>query len=137
MGGATTSIVIRTLNEAKHLPSLLDSIERQNRLPDEVILVDSGSTDTTVSIAEKHGLKIVHIPPGDFTFGRALNWGCEAAKGDLLVLVSAHVYALDDNWLEQLVEPFADDRVGLSYGCLLYTSPSPRDQRGSRMPSSA
>ena len=116
MGGATTSIVIRTLNEAKHLPSLLDSIERQNRLPDEVILVDSGSTDTTVSIAEKHGLKIVHIPPGDFTFGRALNWGCEAAKGDLLVLVSAHVYALDDNWLEQLVEPFADDRVGLSYG---------------------
>ena len=31
----------------------------------------------------------------------------------------------------------SEDMVGHKLGCLLYTSPSPRDQRGSRMPSSA
>ncbi len=116
MVAPTISIVIRTLNEADHLPTLLDSIEQQLTHPDEVVLVDSGSTDETVAIAESRGLKVVHIPPGEFTFGRSLNWGCEAAKGDILVFVSAHVYALSATWLEDLVSPFADERVGLSYG---------------------
>ena len=116
MSERTISIVIRALNEAEHLPALLDSIERQSLAPDEVVLVDSGSTDATVEIGESRGLKVIHIPPGDFTFGRALNWGCEAAKGEILVFVSAHVYALDDSWLASLVAPFDDDGVGLSYG---------------------
>jgi rhamnosyltransferase len=116
MPSPTISIVIRALNEAEHLPALLDSIAKQETQPDEVVLVDSGSTDSTVSIAESRGAKIVHIPPGDFTFGRALNWGCEAAKGDVLVFVSAHVYALSNTWLGDLLAPFSDDRIGLSYG---------------------
>ena len=112
----TTSIVIRALNEAAHLPALFESLEEQSQVPDEVILVDSGSTDASVEIAESHGARIVHIPPVEFTFGRALNWGCEAAKGELLVFVSAHVYALSENWLQDLVAPFEDERIGLSYG---------------------
>ena len=116
MSMPTVSIVIRTLNEAEHLPTLLDSIEEQSLQPDEVVLVDSGSTDKTVMVAESRGLKVVHIPPGDFTFGRSLNWGCEAAKGDLLVFVSAHVYALSNSWLANLTAPFVDEHVGLSYG---------------------
>lgn len=116
MAAPTISIVIRTLNESDHLPALLDSIAQQTTIPDEVVLVDSGSTDNTVELAEARGLKIVHIPPGEFTFGRALNWGCEAAKGEILVFVSAHVYALSTTWLEDLIAPFADERVGLSYG---------------------
>ncbi len=112
----TTSIVIRTLNEAEHLGTLFDSIDQQVQQPDEIVLVDSGSTDQTVAIAEARGASIVHIPPGEFTFGRALNWGCEAAKGEVLVFVSAHVYALHETWLSQLLEPFANSQVGLSYG---------------------
>jgi len=116
MNSPTTSIVIRTLNEAEHLPALLESITSQTLQPDEVVLVDSGSTDTTVAIAERADLSIVHIPPGEFSFGRALNWGCERAKGEVLVFVSAHVYALSESWLEELVAPLADPQVGLSYG---------------------
>ena len=116
MSRPTTSIVIRALNEAAHLPALLDSIAKQSVQPDELILVDSGSTDESVAIAERYGAEIVHIPPGDFTFGRALNWGCDAAKGEILIFVSAHVYALDENWLSQLVAPFEDPGVGVSYG---------------------
>lgn len=111
-----TSIVIRALNEAEHLPRLFAGLEAQTRPVDEVVFVDSGSTDASVHIAETHGASVVHIPPGDFTFGGALNLGCERAKGDVLIFASAHVYPVDDHWIERLVAPFERPEVGLSYG---------------------
>ena len=48
-----TSIVIRTLNESKHLEKLMQGIHRQNYLDWEIVLVDSGSTDGTLDIAER------------------------------------------------------------------------------------
>jgi len=113
---ASISIVIRALNEATHIGRLLASLRSQTLQPDEVVLVDSGSSDQTVAIAEQFECRILHMPPSEFTFGRALNWGCDFAKGDILVFVSAHVYPLEPHWLEKLVEPFSDPKVGLSYG---------------------
>lgn len=112
----TVSIVVRALNEASHIGRLLASLAAQTLQPDEVILVDSGSTDRTVEIAEQFDCKVLHMPPSEFTFGRSLNWGCATAKGDILVFVSAHVYPLQPDWLAKLIEPFEDPAVGLSYG---------------------
>ncbi len=95
---------------------LFDGIDAQVMSPDEVILVDSGSTDDTVRIAETRGAEIVHVPPGEFTFGHALNLGCAHAKGDIFVFVSAHTYPCDAYWLQRLIEPFGDPNVGLCYG---------------------
>ena len=111
------SVVIRALNEADHLPRLYKGLADQTRQADEVILVDSGSTDDTVMLSEQAGAEIVHIASSDFSFGRALNVGCRAASGDILVFVSAHVYPVDDRWLEKLVAPFEQhDDVALVYG---------------------
>lgn len=115
-GAMRVSIVVRAFNEEAHLDKLLRGIKAQRLQPQEVILVDSGSTDRTVDIAEGHGARIVRISKADFTFGRALNVGCEAARGDLLVFVSAHVYPVYDTWLERLIAPFQEPRVALSYG---------------------
>jgi len=111
-----TSIIIRAYNEDEHIERLLLGIRAQTIKPHEVILVDSGSTDDTVTIAKHYGVKIVRIAKHEFTFGRALNLGCEAATGDICVFPSAHVYPIYDNWLEKLLEPFSDDRVVLCYG---------------------
>lgn len=110
------SVVIRSYNEEKHIGKLLTGIRSQTLDDVEVILVDSGSTDRTVAIAERGGARIVHITKEEFSFGRALNRGCEAATGDILVFASAHVYPLRKDWLEHLVAPFADPQVALSYG---------------------
>jgi glycosyltransferase involved in cell wall biosynthesis len=112
----TVSIVIRALNEAAHLPALFSGLLRQSRQPDQVILVDSGSTDDSIAISRAHGAEIVQIAPEDFSFGRALNQGCSHATGDILVFVSAHVYPLDEKWLDLLVTPFDRAEVGLVYG---------------------
>lgn len=110
------SIVIRSYNEEQHIGRLLHGIEMQGLQDHEVILVDSGSTDSTVPIAEKYGARIVHIPKAEFSFGRALNRGCEVATGEFLLFASAHVYPLRRDWLDQMLAPFADPAVALSYG---------------------
>ena len=110
------SIVIRAFNEAKHLPRLLEGIRQQTLKDVEIILVDSGSTDDSVVIAESYGARIVHIPPQEFTFGRSLNFGLQAVTRELVVIASAHVYPVYPDWLERLLQPFEDARVALAYG---------------------
>lgn len=112
------SIVIRTLNEARYLQELLDSIKSQklDGLEVEVVLVDSGSTDGTLEIAERAGCVITHIRREDFSFGRSLNQGCKAARGDILVLISGHCVPTDTNWLQSLCAPICDGRAQYTYG---------------------
>lgn len=112
------SVVIRTLNEQKYLPELLDSVKRQ-RLDSselEIVLVDSGSTDGTLEIAKNAGCRITHICKEQFTFGRSLNVGCEFATGDYLVFVSGHCIPASECWLENLVQPLSDGIAEYSYG---------------------
>lgn len=110
------SIVIRAYNEEKHIRRLLEGIRQQTVKDVEIILVDSGSTDSTVSIAESFGAKVVRIPSAEFTFGRSLNFGVRAASREVIVIASAHVYPVYPDWLETLMRPFQDEQVALVYG---------------------
>ncbi len=114
------SIIIRAYNESEHIARLLDGIDSQHMKELEVILVDSGSSDSTVAIAESYRqrfpVKVVRISPEEFTFGRSLNHGIAVAEADLVVIASAHVYPIYPDWIEQLLAPFADQKVALSYG---------------------
>jgi glycosyltransferase involved in cell wall biosynthesis len=110
------SLVIRAYNEEKHIARLLEGVKQQTVTDVEIILVDSGSTDSTVSIAESFGAKVVHIPSAEFTFGRSLNFGIKAAAREFIVIASAHVYPVYPDWLESLLKPFQDGRVALAYG---------------------
>lgn len=110
------SIVIRCYNEEKHIGRLLSGIMQQTVRNPEIILVDSGSTDATLAIASRYPVKIIGIKSEDFSFGRALNLGCQAATGDFIVIASAHVYPVYQDWLEQLLLPFEAPQVALTYG---------------------
>ena len=110
------SIVIRCFNEEKYIGKLLDGILKQSETDYEILIVDSGSTDATVSIASRYPVKILSIDPDRFSFGRALNFGCETAKGEFIVIVSAHVYPVYEDWLHKILEPFENPEVALVYG---------------------
>src|SRR5512139_4261810 len=110
------SIIIRAYNEEKHIRRLLEGIRHQTLRDSELILVDSGSTDLTVNIAESHGAHIVRIPPEEFTFGRSLNQGIREATSEYIVIASAHVYPVYPDWLAALLHPLLDAQVALSYG---------------------
>ncbi|NMG59563.1 glycosyltransferase family 2 protein [Geitlerinema sp. P-1104] len=110
------SIVIRCCNEEKHIGRLLSGIQNQTASDWEIIVVDSGSTDSTLSIVQNYPAKIVRIKPEDFSFGYALNVGCREAKGDYIVLASAHVYPVYRDWIDRLIAPFENPNVALTYG---------------------
>lgn len=110
------SIIIRCLNEGKHIGKLLEGIMAQSHKDVEIIVVDSGSRDNTLEIAKRYPTKIVSIRPEDFSFGYAINVGCEAATGDILLFASAHVYPVYNDWLELMAKPFEDEHIAVVYG---------------------
>ena len=112
----TTSVVIRCFNEEQHIGRLLSGLMRQQQAADQIVVVDSGSTDATLDIASRYPVEVHTIEPERFSFGRSLNVGCAAANGDVLVFVSAHVHPVYDTWLADLTAPLSGDRFALSYG---------------------
>jgi rhamnosyltransferase len=111
-----TSVIIRCYNEERHIGRLLSGLMRQTQPPDQIILVDSGSTDATVAIASQFPVEVVTIEPQRFSFGRSLNIGCSTAAHEILVFASAHVYPVYDSWLADLTAPLSDPEVVLAYG---------------------
>ena len=112
------SIIIRTYNEVSFLGSVLRCIGAQqaDSLETETIVVDSGSTDGTRTIVRNHGCKILEIQKEEFTFGRSLNRGCEAARGRFLVFVSGHCVPVNGDWLDNLIKPLKEGIADYVYG---------------------
>lgn len=112
-----TSLIIRTRNESKDISKALDIVKNQLLKPSDIVVVDSGSTDGTVDIVKQWSdVKLIQISPEEFTFGRALNIGFEAAKGKIVVSLSAHAFPCSQHWLQNLVKHFDDLQVAGVYG---------------------
>lgn len=93
----TISLCMIVKNEANHLSCCLSSVRDA---VDEIIVVDTGSTDETVSIAESFGAKVISLPwNGDFSYSR--NAGLELAKGTWIFILDADE-ELDENHKEEL-----------------------------------
>jgi rhamnosyltransferase len=110
------SVVIRAFNEEKNIGRVLQGIKQQSVKQVEIILVDSGSTDATIKISKKFGVKVISIPPESFSFGYSLNCGITATSNEYVVIASAHVYPLYSDWLDRLLAPFHDPQIALTYG---------------------
>ena len=87
------SVVVVTYNQEKFLTKSLRSVFDQTRMPDEVIVVDNGSTDATRQIIKEYRGKIFYIRnKKNLGAVRAFNQGLAAASGDYVILLSA------DDW---------------------------------------
>ena len=117
MSSVDISIIIRTLNEERYLGELLEAISQQRcDFSHEIVLIDSGSIDNTLSIAQKFNCRILHISREDFSFGRSLNRACQASAGKYLILISGHCIPKGDLWMQKLVEPLHTGVVDYVYG---------------------
>lgn len=95
------------LNEEHSLGPLLESLLTQTRRPDEVVIVDGGSRDNTMRIAESFNdrlnLRLLSVPGANISRGR--NVAIDAARGEIIACTDGGV-RLHADWLAQLVEPF-------------------------------
>ncbi len=88
-GRASLALVAITFNEAANLPRCLESVAG---LTDEIVIVDSGSTDATPQIARKAGVRILYR---DFdAYGPQKQYALEQARSDWLLCLDA------DEWLD-------------------------------------
>lgn len=111
------SVILRTKNEGTYLGQVIQSLLAQEYEADlEIVVVDSGSSDDTIKIAQYFGCQLIEIPPQEFSFGRALNIGAAEARGELLVNLSGHAVPVDNTYLRHLTAPFEAESVWATFG---------------------
>jgi GT2 family glycosyltransferase len=130
------SVVVVNWNGQRFLEDCLGSLSRQTYTNREIILVDNGSTDSSVSyVKEKFpDVKIVELGENTgFTGGNVA--GLKAADGDFVALVNNDTRA-DGRWLENLVQPMRKDpRVGICASKLILPGTECIDSAGDGMTS--
>ena len=104
------SVIVVTLNRAESLQEVLRSLIRQERQPDEVIVVDNGSTDNTKEVVlnfkDKLNIKYVYEAQSGIPYAR--NAGIRNATKDIIAFIDDDCVA-DRNWLKYLEIPFIKD----------------------------
>ena len=112
------SLVIPTLDAESDIEVLLNRIYRQTRRPDEVIVVDSNSSDRTVDIVKTfEWVRLISIERSEFNHGLTRDMALRESSGDIVCFMTQDAVPADDFYIGNLIAPIlSDDRVAVSSG---------------------
>ena len=121
-GSRTVSVVVPVYNVEKYLSECLDSILGQTYQDIELVIVDDGSTDSSLSVCEKYArederVRLVSQSNGGLSFAR--NTGIELCRGEWVTFVDSDD-ALRTDAIERLVE--ATLEYGVDIACCEFTN---------------
>ncbi len=102
------SLICTVKNEVKSLDKFLDSVINQTKRPDELIIVDGGSTDGTIELIKKYSkkhkwIKLFIVPEANISKGR--NYAVTKAENEI-ILSSDGGCVLNKDWVEKMLEKF-------------------------------
>ncbi|EKE12690.1 MAG: sugar transferase related protein [uncultured bacterium] len=120
------SICITVFNEEGTISALLDSLVNQTKKPDEIVIVDGGSTDRTVEIINHYQKRFgdIKLLKEKCTRAKGRNLSVELARNEIIAITDAGCVA-DKNWLKNLVGPFANGGIDVSAGFYRMTGSNP------------
>ena len=119
-GHPVVSVIIATYNSSKNsfLEECLSSVRGQKcDFPIEIIVVDGGSTDDSIQIAQKYGARIIHNPnQTELGFHGGKNLGLSESQGTFVSMVDADNILVNSNYFTELVKPLlADPSVAMAF----------------------
>lgn len=122
------SFVTTVFNEGKEIDTFLESLTAQTKKPDEIIIVDGGSTDNTVlKVGEwknkNKEWKITLLIRKGTTIAQGRNEAIREAKEEIIAMTDAGCIIHSD-WLEKITKPFTDPKVDLVAGFYKMTGES-------------
>ncbi len=106
------SLCVPAMDEEQYIHHVFDSVARQTRAPDEIVVVDGGS-DATADICRAAGAIVVRQQSRGVSGAR--REGFAAATGDLLASTDADTH-LTDRWIERVAENLSRPGVVACYG---------------------
>lgn len=110
------SLIVTVRNEEETVGELLDSMLRQSRRPDEVVINDCGCTDRTMEIVRSYADRLPLVTTaGGTNIPQGRNTAIRAAAGPLIACTDAGLW-LEPCWLEAIVAPLEDGSADLVAG---------------------
>jgi GT2 family glycosyltransferase len=111
---ASACAVIPVKDGERYLEELLHALSLEGL--DEILVIDSGSTDRSPEIARACGARVIEIDPEEFGHGATRNLGAEQTTAELICFLTQDATPLP-GWLAAYREAFTlDPRVGAAYG---------------------
>ncbi|HEY2534551.1 MAG TPA: glycosyltransferase [Xanthobacteraceae bacterium] len=110
-------LVIPTLNAGGRWNECLRAVAAQTLRPHRSIVVDSASTDCTVSLAEAAGFEVISIERRQFNHGGTRQWAAEILVDcEIVVFLTQDAIPANDTAFAEIVGAFADPEVAVAYG---------------------
>ena len=112
-----TSLIIPTRNASSHLARLLPALKMQTLQPDEMLVVDSASSDDTVARFREFGARVEVIDARDFNHGGTRRWASEQVGGDALIVMTQDAIPANPETFANLIAELQQDPLnGVAYG---------------------
>lgn len=110
------TVIVPTLNAASDWAKFSHALLSCTN-PQDVLILDSSSTDGTADLARAVGFRTYTIPRAEFNHGRTRQLGAESAtNAEILVYLTQDAVLADEDSLDQLLSAFADPKVAAAYG---------------------
>ena len=111
----TVGIVIPTYNGGLLWKKVVQALQAQRADFDKVLVIDSGSTDNTVMIAQQAEFVVEKIPSSEFDYGSTRNLCVNKIDCDIVVFLTQDAIPAD-NAISLITKVFDNDRIAVAYG---------------------
>jgi len=117
MQSIKTTILIPTYNAGDQWQKTISSIIDQDFKVDDIIIVDSASTDNTVALAKANGFKVIEISKKEFNHGGTRQLLVESSGyTDICIFLTQDAFLAFPNSIANIIKAFDDPQVSIAYG---------------------
>lgn len=129
----TYSLIVPTLNGGDRWRQAAAAVAAQRPQPTRILVIDSGSVDSTIDVAQGHGFEVLRIKKADFDHGGTRQQGADRlSDAKIIVYLTQDAVLLDTDCVAELVKHFDDPLIGAAYGRQIAGSSAPTFEQHAR-----